>query len=98
MGDDGLAGLVNPAIHAHNQLVLETSISVQEEVVEMDLKRLEKRLRNLVLDRGWQFFVEVKLFDNQIEVIDESILDEFLDGVVQFVWNLFLTVAVFEPQ
>jgi len=50
VGDDGLARLVDSAIHAHNQLVLETGVSIQEKVVEMDLERLEERLRNLILD------------------------------------------------
>jgi len=48
--DDGLARLVDSAIHAHNQLVLETGVGIQEKVVEMDLERLEERLRNLILN------------------------------------------------
>jgi len=50
VGDDGLARLVDSAIHTHDQLVLETGVGVQEKVVEMDLERLEERLRNLILD------------------------------------------------
>ena len=50
VGDNGLAGLVDPAVHAHDQLVLESCVCVQEKVVEMDLEGLEQGLRNLVLD------------------------------------------------
>lgn len=50
VGDDGLARLVDSAIHTHDQLVLETGVGIQEKVVEMDLERLEERLRNLILN------------------------------------------------
>ena len=42
MGDDGFARLVNSAEHAHNELVLEADVGVQEEVVELGLEILEE--------------------------------------------------------
>lgn len=52
MRDDGLTGLIDTAIHVNDQLMLETDVGVQEEVVELVLESFEKGFRNLVLDRG----------------------------------------------
>jgi len=50
MGDDSLSGLIDTAIHVDDQLMLETDVSVQEEVIKLVLEGFEKRFRNLVLD------------------------------------------------
>ena len=50
MGNDSLAGLVDTAIHVDDELMLETDVRVQKEVIELVLEGFEKRLRNLVLD------------------------------------------------
>jgi hypothetical protein len=50
MGDDSLTGLVDTAVHVHDQLMLETDVSVQKEVIKLVLEGFEKRFRNLVLD------------------------------------------------
>jgi hypothetical protein len=78
--------------------VLEPNVSVQEETIEILLKRFEEGLRNLVLDRRWQFCVKIELFDNQIEIVHKSILNELFDGVVKFVGDFFFLVAILEPQ
>ena len=40
--DYGFSGFVDSAVHAHNELMLETKVCVQEEAVEVILKSLEK--------------------------------------------------------
>ena len=47
---NSLSWLIDSAIHADDQLMLETGISVQEETVEVAFECLEQGLRNLVLD------------------------------------------------
>ena len=42
--DEDLAGLVNSAVHADDQLVLKSDICVQEEIIELVLKSLEQRV------------------------------------------------------
>ena len=38
MTDNGLAGLIDPAVHTHDELVLESNISVEEKAIEVDLE------------------------------------------------------------
>jgi len=40
--DYGFSGFIDSAVHAHNELMLETKVCVQEEAVEVILKSLEK--------------------------------------------------------
>ena len=82
------ARLVNPAVHAHDELVLEADVRVQEEVVEVQFEILEQRLTDLVLDAGGQLVVELELLDDQVVVVDKGILNEHLDRVVQVVRDL----------
>jgi len=96
--NDCFAWLVDTAVHVHDQLVLEANICVQEEITELVFERLEKGFRNLVLDLGWQFVVKIKFFNNQIVIVNKSILNEFLDRVVKPIWNLFFFIAVFKPE
>ena len=42
MGDDSLSGLIDTAIHVDDQLMLETDVSVQEEVIKLVLEGFEK--------------------------------------------------------
>ena len=78
--------------------MLEPCVRVLKEGIKVVFEGLEKWLRNQVLDRRWEFVVEVKLFDNQVEIVDESILDELFDRVVKLVRDLFFAVAVLESQ
>jgi hypothetical protein len=94
MWDDGLARLVDSAIHAHDQLVLETCISVQKEAVKVVFESLEQGLGDLVLDRGRKFFVKVELLDDQVEIINEGILNELFDGMIKLIRNFLNFVAV----
>ena len=50
------------------------------------------------MDRRWELVVEVKFFDNQVEIVDESVLDELFDRVVKLVRDLFFAVAVLESK
>ena len=96
MGHNCLSWLVDSAVHTDDQLMLEACICVQEETVEMALECLEKRFGYLVLDGGWQLLIEVELLDDKVEIINESVLNKFFDRVIQFVWNLLLTVTIFK--
>ena len=98
MTHQDFARLVDPAVHAHDQLVLEPDICVQEEVVELVLECLEQRVRYLVLYAGWQFIIKTELFNDEVEIIDKGILNEFFDRVVELVGYLFFLVAVFKPE
>ena len=64
----------------------------------MAFERFEKRLGDLVLDSGWEFLVEVELLDDQVEIVDESVLDELLDRVIELVRNRLFRVTLFKSQ
>jgi len=94
MRNNGLSRLVNSTIHAHDKIMLKSCICILEKGVEVALKCLKQGFRDLVLNRGWKLIVEVKFFNNQIEIINKSILDKLFDRVIQLVWNLFLAVTI----
>ena len=44
ISDDLFAWLIDSAIHIHNKLVLETNISIQEEIAKLIFERPKQRL------------------------------------------------------
>ena len=59
--------------------MLEANVSVEEKVAKLVLECSKQRLRYLVLDLSWQFVVEVELFDDEVVIINESVLNKFFD-------------------
>ena len=78
--------------------MLEAHVGVEEEVIELILECSKQGLRDLILDRGRELIVETELFDNEIEIINEGVLDEFFDWVIQLIRDLLFFVTVFKPQ
>lgn len=78
--------------------MLEPNISVQEEIVEVELKVLEQGLTNLVLNACRQFVVELELLDDQVIIVDKGILNEHFDRVVQVVGYLLLGIAILQSK
>ena len=78
--------------------VVLSHVSVQEEAIKMVFECFEKRLRNLVLNRCRQLIVKVEFFNDQVKIINESILDELFDRVIQFIRDLFLFVTIFKHE
>ena len=79
MRNDGLAWLINSTVHAHDQLMLETNICIQKEVVELILEVFEQALTDLILNARRQLIIKTKFFDDQIEIIHKGILNKFFD-------------------
>ena len=52
----------------------------------------------MILNRGWELVVKVELLDDQIEIVNESVLDELFDRMIKLVWDLFLLIAILKPQ
>jgi len=52
----------------------------------------------LILNRGRELVVEIEFFNDQIEIVDESILDELFNRMIQLVWDLFLLIAILKSQ
>ena len=74
--------------------MLKPNVSVQEEVAKLILKTSKYRVRDFVLNLRWQVLVEWKLFNDEIIVVDEGVLDELFDDLIQLVWNLLSFVAI----
>lgn len=95
---NGLAGLVDTTVHVNDQLILEANVGVEEEVVEVLLEATEEWLAYLVLDGCWQLVVEWEFFDDEVEIVNESILNELFNRVIKLIRYLFFLVAVLKPQ
>ena len=95
MWNDGLAWLIDSAVHVDDQLVLKAHVSVLEKAVEVIFEGLKQRLWDQILDWSRELIVEVKFLDDQIEIVYESILDKLFDWMIKLVGNLLLAVAIF---
>ena len=73
------------AQQVNDQLVCEASLTLLEEMVERLLEFLESSgtLDELSLHLWSQVLVKLELFDHQVEIIHESLLDILSDIVVQ---------------
>lgn len=50
------------------------------------------------MDLRWELIVEVKFFDDQVEIVDKGVLDKFFDRVVELVGDLFFRVTIFKSK
>ena len=85
VADDSLAGSIDSAVHVDNELVGETSLALIEKVVERLLELLEhSSILNQVSLHLWRnLLIELEFFDDQVEIIHESLLDVLSDIVVK---------------
>ena len=45
-----------------------------------------------------QLCIKAELFNNEVEIVDKGILNEFFNGVVELVWNFFFLIAVLKTK
>jgi hypothetical protein len=83
--NDGFAGVLDAAEHVDDHLVGKASLALLEEVVEGPFELLEDTgvLDEVSLHLGSDLLVEGELFDDQVEVKEESLLDVLSDVVVK---------------
>ena len=83
--NDSLTGSVESAEHVDDQLVGETSLAFVEEMVERLFEFLENSsvLDQLGLHLWSDLLVENKLFNDQVEVIHEGLLNVLSDIVIE---------------
>lgn len=87
VGDHRLGGLVDPAVKVYDELIDEAPFALLKEVRERPLELLElESLQDQLRLHSWRHeLVECELFDDQVVVVQERLVDVVLDVVVQ-VW------------
>ena len=77
--------LKNAAEHINDELVYKAALTVIEEVVEGSLELLEDLgvLNQVGLHFGGYLLIEGELLDDEIEVVEKSLLDVFADVAVE---------------
>ena len=85
VGDDGLARCVDTAVHADDELVGESSLALLEEMVEGSFKLLEDSgvLNKISLHLWGDLLIELEFLDDEVEIVEESLLDVLSDVVVE---------------
>jgi len=83
--NDNFTRSVNSAVHSNDQLISEASLAFFEEVVEGSFEFLKD---SSVLDEvGLHFWsdllIELELFNNQVEIVEEGLLYVLSDIIVQ---------------
>lgn len=83
--NDAFAGGGDTAVHLDDELIGEASLALLEEVVEGSLEFFEDTgvLDQVRLHLRGNLLIELELFDNQVEIIEESLLNILSDIVVQ---------------
>ena len=71
--------LEDSAVHVDYHLVAETGVQSFEEVGELTLEALEETLGDVILKLTWQLVIIIKFFDDQVVIVDESVLNGVLD-------------------
>ena len=85
VADDSLAWGVDSAVHVDDQLICETSLALLKEVIERSLELLENSciLNQVSLHLWGDLLVELKLLNDQVEIIEESLFNILSDVVVE---------------
>jgi hypothetical protein len=85
VADDSLTGGIDSAVHVDNELVGETSLALIEKVVERLFEFLEhSSILNQVSLHLWRdLLIELEFFNDQVEIIHESLFDVLSDIVVE---------------
>jgi len=83
--DDSLAWSIDSAVHTNDKLIGETSFTLLKEMIERFLEFLEDTsvLNQVSLHLWGDLLIELELFDDQVEIIKESLFDVLSDIVVQ---------------
>jgi len=82
--------LVNSAVKTDDELVDESPLALFEEMVEVSLEPLElSSLGNqLSLHLGRHLLIEGELFDDEVVIVEEGLIDVVFDVVVQIGLNM----------
>ena len=82
--DYSLTGVDNSAKQRDDQLIREPSFTLIEKVIERFFKLLEHSgvLNNFSLHFWGNLLIEIKLLDDQVEIVKEGLLDVLSDIVV----------------
>ena len=85
VADDSLAWSVKSTEHVDDQLVGESSLAFVEEVVErlFELLKNSRVLDELSLHLGGDLLVENKFFNDQVEIVHESLLHVFSNIIIK---------------
>ena len=85
--DDSFTWSVNSAVHTDDKLIGEASLALFKEVIEASFKFLEHSsvLDEIGLHLWSDLLVELELFDDQVEIIKESLFD-ILSNIVVKSW------------
>ena len=83
--NDGLSWGIDSAVHSNDELIGESSLTFFEEMIEASLKFFENSgvLDEISLHFWSDLLIELELFNNQVEIIKESLLDVFSDVVIE---------------
>ena len=90
VADDSLTWCVQPAVHAYNQFIGETSLTFIKEMVESFLKLSEYSgtLNQVSLHFWCHLLVELEFFNNQVEIEVKGLLNVLSDIIVQSWLNM----------
>lgn len=79
-----LSWCIDSAIHANNELISESPFALFEEMVETSLKLFKNScvLNKIGLHFWCNLLVELKLLDDQVEIVQEGLLDVLSDVIV----------------
>ena len=88
--NDGLSWGVDSAVHSNDELIGESSLTFFEEMIEASLKLFENSgvLDEIGLHFWSDLLIELELFNNQVKIIKESLLDVFSDVVIKSWLNM----------
>lgn len=97
VADDSLAGSIDSAVHVDNELVGEASLALIEKVVEGLFEFLEHSgILNQVSLHLWRdLLIELEFFNDQVEIIHESLFDVLSDVVVKSWLDMEWLVGLF---
>lgn len=97
VGDDNFARRVDSAVHSNDQLISEASLAFFEEVVEGSFEFLKDSsvLDEVSLHFWGDLLIELELFNNQVEIVEEGLLYILSDIIVQGWLNMERLVGFF---
>ena len=101
--DHSLTGVDNSAKQRDDQLIREPSFTLIEKVIERFFKLLEHSgvLNDFSLHFWGNLLIEIKLLDDQIEIVQKGLLNIFSDVVIESWLNMVWLVRflyLFDPH
>ena len=101
--DYSLTGVDNSAKQRDDQLIREPSFTLIEKVIERFFKLLEHSgvLNNFSLHFWGNLLIEIKLLDDQVEIVQKGLLNIFSDVVIESWLNMVWLVRflyLFDPH